>query len=109
MDCYYYQSAHRPRRDAQSKFAATESASRLIGPGMAGVLVQTLSAPAAILCTACGYLVSVCNLRAMSVRDPRPEPSRNHPLRDIADGLLFVWREPLLRALAWGAVMAPAG
>lgn len=60
--------------DAQSKFATTESASRLIGPGMAGVLVQTLSAPVAILCTACGYLVSVLNLRAMSVRDPRPEP-----------------------------------
>ena len=89
--------------DAQSKFAATESASRLIGPGLAGVLVQVLSAPVAILCTACGYLVSVINLRAMSVRDPRPAPSHNHPLRDIADGLLFVWREPLLRALAWGA------
>lgn len=89
--------------DAQSKFAATESASRLIGPGLAGVLVQVLSAPVAILCTACGYLVSVFNLRAMSVRDPRPAPSDKHALRDIADGLLFVWREPLLRALAWGA------
>ena len=89
--------------DAQSKFAATESASRLIGPGLAGVLVQVLSAPVAILCTACGYLVSVFNLRAMSVRDPRPAPSSKHALRDIADGLLFVWREPLLRALAWGA------
>ena len=89
--------------DAQARFATTESASRLIGPGLAGILVQTLSAPVAILTTACGYFISVLNLRAMSVRDPRPTPSHNHPLRDIADGLLFVWREPLLRALAWGA------
>lgn len=72
-------------------------------PRPGDVLAQVLSAPVAILCTACGYLVSVFNLRAMSVRDPRPAPSSKHALRDIADSLLFVWREPLLRALAWGA------
>lgn len=89
--------------DAQAKFATTDSASRLIGPGIAGVLVQLLTAPAAILVTAAGYLVSVLNLRRMSVVDPRPAPSDKHPLADIRDGLVFVWSQPLLRALAWGA------
>ncbi|CDG85293.1 major Facilitator Superfamily protein [Janthinobacterium agaricidamnosum NBRC 102515 = DSM 9628] len=88
--------------DAQAKFATTDSASRLVGPGIAGLLVQLLSAPVAILVTACGYLVSILNLRRMSVRDPRPPPSNRHPLREIKDGLVFVWNHPLLRPLAWG-------
>ncbi len=89
--------------DAQTKFAATDSAARLIGPGIAGLLVQLVTAPLAVLVTAGAYLISVLNLRMMRVRDPRPAPSEQHPLRDMRDGLAFVWGQPLLRALAWGA------
>ncbi len=89
--------------DAQSKFATTDSAARLIGPGLAGVLVQALTAPVAILANACGFFISVWNLRHLSVRDPRPAPSETHPLREMKDGLAFVWHHPVLRALAWGA------
>lgn len=89
--------------DAQSKFAATDSASRLLAPGLAGVLIQWLTAPMAVLLNALGFVVSVCNLRRISVRDPRPTPSDKHPLRDIRDGFAFIWGHPLLRALAWGA------
>lgn len=88
---------------AQTKMATTESASRLIGPGLGGILVQLLSAPTTILVTACGLAISICNLRAMKSRDPQPEPSNRHPLHDIKDGLAFVWGHPLLRTLAWGA------
>ncbi|MES2743353.1 MAG: MFS transporter [Pseudomonadota bacterium] len=89
--------------DAQTKFAATDSASRLIGPGIAGLLVQLMTAPVAVLVTAAAYLISVFNLRQMRVRDPRPARSEQHPLRDMQAGLAFVWGQPLLRALAWGA------
>jgi len=89
--------------DAQSKFAVTDSASRLVAPGLAGILIQWLSAPFAILINACGFIVSVWNLRQVSVRDPVPPPSDKHPLRDIQEGFVFIWQQPLLRALAWGA------
>ncbi|AKU22642.1 MFS transporter [Massilia sp. MB5] len=89
--------------DAQSKFAATDSASRLIAPGLAGVLIQWLSAPFAILVNAFTFLMSVQLMRKVSVRDPVPPPSDKHPLRDIRDGLAYIWGQPLLRALAWSA------
>jgi predicted MFS family arabinose efflux permease len=87
--------------DAQSKFAATESASRLLGPGLAGVLVQALGAPFAILCNVAGFTVSIWNLRCIRVREPQPTPPESHVLRDMLDGLAFVWRQPVLRLLAW--------
>ena len=87
--------------DAQAKFASTESAARLIGPGMAGGLVQLLGAPVAILCTVSGFVVSLWNLRRIRAREPAPPPSSTHPLQDIREGLAFVWRHRLLRTLAW--------
>jgi MFS family permease len=89
--------------DAQSKFATTDSASRLLAPGLAGILIQWLTAPFAVLVNALGFVVSVLNLRRIGVRDPMPAPSDKHPLLDIRDGLAFIWGQPLLRSLAWGA------
>jgi len=87
--------------DAQSKFAATESAARVVGPGMAGGLVQLLGAPTAILCNVAAFIISLLNLRRIRAREPQPPRSSAHPLRDIQEGLAFVWRQPLLRTLAW--------
>ncbi|ALK95649.2 MFS transporter [Massilia sp. WG5] len=87
--------------DAQSKFAATESASRLLGPGLAGMLVQALGAPFAILCNVAGFSVSIWNLRRIRAREPQPTPPESHVLRDMLAGLAFVWRQPVLRLLAW--------
>jgi hypothetical protein len=87
--------------DAQSKFAATESASRLLGPGIAGVLVQALGAPFAILCNVAGFSVSLWNLRQIRVREPDPHPPQSHVLHEMLEGLRFVWRQPTLRLLAW--------
>jgi MFS family permease len=86
--------------DAQARFASTESAARLLGPGIAGVLVQLLGPPLAVLCNAAGFAVSVWNLTRIRAREPQPEPKHTHPLREMVDGLAFVWRHPLLRKLA---------
>lgn len=88
---------------AHAKFAATESASRLLGPGIAGALVQLLGAPLAVLCNVAAFAVSIANLKRIRVREPEPHPPQTHPLIDIREGLVFVWRMPLLRTLAWVA------
>jgi MFS family permease len=89
--------------DAHAKLAGTESAARLIGPGMAGAMVQLLGAPLAILCNVGAFVVSLANLRRIRARETQPAPSAAHPLHDIRDGLAFVWRQPVLRTLAWTA------
>jgi predicted MFS family arabinose efflux permease len=85
--------------DAQARFASTESASRLLGPGIAGILVQLLGAPLAVLCNAAGFAISFWNLCRIRAREPEPEPKDTHPVREMLDGLAFVWRHPLLRRL----------
>lgn len=89
--------------EAQSKLAATDSASRLLAPGFAGVLIQWLTAPYAVMLNAAGFVASILLLRKMNANDPKPAPSNKHPLRDIQDGILFIWGQPLLRTMAWAA------
>ena len=91
--------------DAQSRFAVTDSVSRLVAPGLAGLLVQWLTAPIALLFDALSFLVSAWNLRKTQVVEPAPAPADRHPLHDIASGFAFIWRDPLLRTLAWGAAL----
>jgi MFS family permease len=91
--------------EAQSKFATTDSISRLVAPGLAGLLVQWLTAPFAILFDAASFFISAWNLRKTQLAEPAPVPSDKHPLRDIASGFAFIWHEPLLRTLAWGAAL----
>jgi MFS family permease len=87
--------------DARAKMGITESASRLLGPGMAGVLVQALGAPFAILCNVAGFSVSIMNLRRIRTREPQPALPQAHAMRDMLDGLAFVRNHPTLRMLAW--------
>jgi hypothetical protein len=87
--------------DAQARFASTESAARLLGPGIAGTLVQLIGAPLAVLCNAAGFAVSLLNLRLIRAREPEPARKDTHPVREMIDGLAFVWQHKVLRKLAW--------
>lgn len=89
--------------DAQSKFTSTDSIARLVAPGFAGVLIQWLTAPYAVLLNAFSFMVSIALLRNVTANDPKPPPTDKHPLRDIQDGIAFIWRQPLLRTLAWAS------
>lgn len=88
--------------DAHSKLGATDSIARLIGPGIGGMLVHILTAPFAVLVDALGFVISWRNLARIRNRDMRPPPTDSHPLRDMIDGLLLIWRHPVLWPLAWG-------
>jgi predicted MFS family arabinose efflux permease len=89
--------------DAQAKFAITDSISKLTAPGIAGILIQLLTAPFAMVIDACGYVLSLWNMTRLKLKEPQPQPTDKHPLRDMHDGLLFIWRNPLLRTLSWSA------
>jgi MFS family permease len=86
--------------EANAKLELTYSGSRLFGPGLAGLLLQVLAAPFALLVESVGYLISALSLLAVRAREPRPSPPEEGPLASIAAGLRYVATHRMLRAIA---------
>ncbi len=88
---------------ANSRLEASAQVSILGGPGLAGMLMRVLSAPAVLLVDAASYLVSVFALLTIGdreVRAPRRDRARPRLGADIASGLRFVLKEPVMQRLA---------
>ena len=86
---------------ANSNLEATRSAAQVAGPGVAGVLVEAITAPAAILVDGISYLFSalfVWRIERPDRREQRVSP-RGQLLAQLKEGLSFVLRHPYLRAL----------
>jgi MFS family permease len=90
--------------DGNSKLMGSYATAQIAGPSIAGVLVQAITAPFAILVDAASFLVSAFALR--SIRSPEPERrlERGRSLRhDLGSGLRYVRDDPLQRAIAGSA------
>jgi Na+/melibiose symporter-like transporter len=86
---------------ANARLALSESIAEVSGPGIAGFLVQALTAPIAIAFDALSFLVSAVSIAL--VRRPEPPPREragSHMLEEIADGIRTSWRNPYLRVMA---------
>ena len=88
--------------EANAKIGVADSAAQLIGPGLAGTLIQWLSAPFAILADAVAFFASAWMLRGIppSASDAPKAKARSVRL-EIMEGLKTVWRHPMLQALVW--------
>lgn len=86
---------------ANAKLSVSESAAEVGGPPIAGILVQAIGAPFAVLLDAVSYLVSAASLFAIK-RSEAPAPlSGSAGLRaEIVEGLRFTLASRLLRAFA---------
>ena len=87
--------------EANSKIALGETSAALIGPGIAGGLIQLLTAPFAILLDALCFLASAWMLKG--VRAPRDVAVTDATTTigyEIMEGLRLVWRNRTLRSLA---------
>jgi MFS family permease len=87
--------------EGNAKLQASESVSQIAGPSLGGVLIQALSGPGAIVVDALSFLWSAAWVGAIRARPPKPErkPDR-HLGREIKEGVAFVVRNPMLRAIA---------
>ncbi|MGD0607523.1 MAG: MFS transporter [Streptosporangiaceae bacterium] len=92
--------------EANVKLGAGESAADIAGPGLAGVVAQTVGAVTGLLGDAVSYLVSaLCLLRIKAPQTPAEAAPRTGLRREIAEGVRFLTGDPLLRTLAcFGAV-----
>ena len=89
--------------DGNGKLGATQSFAQLAGPGLGGGLVGAFGAAGAMTADALSYLVSVVSLLGLRYREPEPpadEAAGRRGLRaEIAEGLRFVLRDPILRKI----------
>ncbi len=94
--------------EGNAKLQGSEAATRVVGPGAAGLLAQACGAVAALVADAVTFLVSAFCLRRIAVVEPDRAPEAERvPLRQqIGEGLRFVGRDRYLRSMvAWGAVI----
>lgn len=91
--------------DANGKLEVSRSAAQIGGPGLAGVLIELLTAPAALVFDAVSFLVSALFLGAIRTTEPASPSSqtRRSVVGEIGEGLRLVGRNPLLRAIAGSA------
>jgi MFS family permease len=103
---------------AMSLIASSGTVATLIGPAIGGVLLTVMSPPYALGFDAASYVISA--LLLASIRRPFREPRHTreqltHIRSDIADGLRFLWHQPVIRTmtlsvfcacLSWGGVFA---
>jgi predicted MFS family arabinose efflux permease len=86
--------------DANSRLEISNSAAIVIGPGLAGVLVQVLSAPIAVAVDALSFLVSAAALLAIRKREPAPAVVEHGTIvGQIREGLAVVLGDARLRLI----------
>jgi MFS family permease len=105
---------------ANARLEQSAAAAETSGPAVAGGLVSWLGAPVAVLVDAVSYLASALLTARIPVEDP-PAPFRGPLVREISQGLGWVYGHRMLRPLAlsthgWtlfaavlGAVYVPYG
>ena len=93
--------------DANSKLEITRSASQILGPGMAGILIGLLRAPFAMLIDSISYVVSAVFVFFIRRPEPAIEPHdeaadgpKPSMRQEIAVGLRYVTGHRWLRSIA---------
>src|ERR1051326_2615840 len=89
--------------EGNSKLEVSRSVAQIAGPGVAGALVQSITAPLAVLVDAVSFVASVVSL--LLVRLPEPPPLGSDGARqsmwvELREGLGVVLGSPLLRSIA---------
>lgn len=85
--------------EANGKLQATYELANIAGPGVGGWLIGIVTAPFAVLATAGTYLVSALALVFTRDHEDRAPTEHGPILRDIWEGLRFVFTEKLLRRI----------
>jgi MFS family permease len=86
---------------ANSRLEATAQVARIGGPAIAGILLTVLSAPGLIIVDSASYIVSFLSLSRIRDREVPADKEQRRPLHtEIAEGVRFVAKQPLIRSVA---------
>jgi MFS family permease len=92
---------------ANSRLQTTESLAEVAGPSLAGLLVQLVTAPFALIADGVSFLASAWSIAAIRAKEPEVVPDQpaeagfvTGVIADIRAGLMFTFHQPVLRLLA---------
>ena len=93
--------------DAVAHFNAAVHIGRIIGPPLVGLVIDHWSISAALVINASCYAVSVVAVSRIQTSPRISRPASQPILRNFADGLVQIWRSPVLLtvivlACSWG-------
>ncbi len=93
--------------EANSRLSTSESLAEIGGPAIAGVLIQTISAPIAIIFDAITFLVSAFSTSLIRRPEPPPQPRAEggSVWKEIGEGVRVIAGNPVLRAIAIGIAL----
>ena len=83
---------------ANALFNGSRSLSFVLGPSIGGALIQLLSAPIAVVVDAVSYLASAFFVSRVDAPEPPVEPSTEPIRSQLATGLSFILRDPIMRS-----------
>jgi MFS family permease len=91
--------------EGNSKLQASASVAEVAGFGLAGALVQVLTAPIAIVIDAVSFLASALSVALIRKAEPAPPVPERGPsmVREVGEGLRLVIGNPLLAPIAGAA------
>lgn len=93
--------SRRQLTDGNAKLETSRALSSVLGPGLAGGLIQLVTAPLAMFVNGMTFALSAACLGAMRVREEPPVPDAASTVwREIGEGMRVVTGHPTLRAIA---------
>jgi len=87
--------------NANSKIMMSYALGQSAGPGLAGLMVEILGAPMAVLADSLGFFLCASCLFKIKHREMKVVQQQPNVFRQIADGFRYVSRERHIRALLW--------
>jgi MFS family permease len=85
--------------EAHARNSLASSTAEVAGPGLAGILIRLLGAPAALIADVAMLALSAVILRGIRIHES-PQASGDAFWQQMQSGLRFVWRTPVLRFMA---------
>jgi MFS family permease len=87
--------------NANSKIMMSYALGQSAGPGLAGLMVEILGAPMAVLADSLGFFLCAACLFRIKHREVKVVQHQQNVFRQIAEGFRYVGRERHIRALLW--------
>lgn len=88
--------------EGNSKLETSQSAAQVVGPALAGFLIQVVGAAEAIAADALAFLTSAVFIFSIKKPEPKPQPSGEDPnfIAELKEGAQIVIKNPILRRIA---------
>jgi predicted MFS family arabinose efflux permease len=87
--------------EGNGKLEMGRSTAAVAGPSLAGIVIQAITAPLAIVLDVLSYVISALSLYRIRGQEEAPEDIRAPMLEQVREGLSFTFRNPSLRAIVF--------